>query len=211
MPRLFAVRMSILGLFGLALGLTVLLSWYLSLTIARPILRLAGAAAAMREGQGRSGSVPKPLLARRDEIGALAGALSDSATALWARMDAIEHFAADVAHEIKNPLTSIRSAIETLRRIEEPAQRQRLLAIIAEDVMRLDRLISDISDASRIDAELSRVATERVDVAPILATLKELDDATRAEDGPRLLIDVPSGAELAVQAVGIGWSRCCAT
>ncbi len=199
---LFAVRMSILGLLGLGLGLTVLLSWYLSLTIARPIQRLTGAAAAMREGQGRSGSVPKPLLARRDEIGALAGALSDSATALWARMDAIEHFAADVAHEIKNPLTSMQSAIETLRRIEEPAQRQRLLAIIAEDVMRLDRLISDISDASRIDAELSRVATERVDVAPILETLKELDDATRAEDGPRLLIDVPSGAELAVQAVG---------
>jgi two-component system sensor histidine kinase ChvG len=156
----------------------------------------------MREGQGRSGSVPKALLARRDEIGALAAALSDSASALWARMDEIEHFAADVAHEIKNPLTSIQSAIETLRRIEDPAPRQRLLAIIAEDVMRLDRLISDISDASRIDAELSRVATERVDVAPILETLKELDDATRAEDGPRLLIDAPTGANLSVQAVG---------
>ena len=198
---LFAVRLSILGLLGLALGLTVLLSWYLSLTIARPIQRLTGAAAAMREGQGRSGSVPKPLLVRRDEIGALAGALSDSATALWARMDAIEHFAADVAHEIKNPLSSIQSAIETLRRIEDPTQRQRLLAIIAEDVMRLDRLISDISDASRIDAELSRVATERVDVAPILDTLKELDDATRSDDGPRLLIDAPAGANLTVRAV----------
>ena len=198
---LFAVRMSILALLGLALGLTVLLSWYLSLTIARPIQRLTGAAAAMREGQGRSGSVPKALLERRDEIGALAAALSDSAAALWARMDAIEHFAADVAHEIKNPLTSIQSAIETLRRIEDPAPRQRLLAIIAEDVMRLDRLINDISDASRIDAELSRVATEQVDVAPIMATLKELDDATRGEDSPRLLIDAPSGANLTVQAV----------
>jgi two-component system sensor histidine kinase ChvG len=194
--------MSILGLLALGLGLTVLLSWYLSQTIARPIQRLTGAAAAMREGQGRSGSVPPSLLARRDEIGALAAALSDSATALWARMDEIEHFAADVAHEIKNPLTSIQSAIETLRRIEDPAPRQRLLAIIAEDVMRLDRLISDISDASRIDAELSRAATERVDVAPILETLKELDDATRAEDGPRLLIDAPTGANLGVQAVG---------
>jgi two-component system sensor histidine kinase ChvG len=198
---LFAVRMSILALLGLALGLTVLLSWYLSLTIARPIQRLTGAAAAMREGQGRSGSVPKALLARRDEVGALAVALSDSATALWARMDEIEHFAADVAHEIKNPLTSIQSAIETLRRIEDPAQRQRLLAIIAEDVMRLDRLISDISDASRIDAELSRVATEQVDVAPILEMLKELDDATRDDDGPRVLIDVAIGANLTVQAV----------
>jgi two-component system sensor histidine kinase ChvG len=117
-------------------------------------------------------------------------------------MDEIEHFAADVAHEIKNPLTSIQSAIETLRRIEDPAPRQRLLAIIAEDVHRLDRLISDISDASRIDAELSRVATERVDVAPILHMLKELDDATRGEDGPRLLIDAPAAANLTVQAVG---------
>ena len=199
---LFAVRMSILALLGLALALTVLLSWYLSLTIARPIQRLTGAAAAMREGQGRAGSVPATLLARHDEIGALAVALSDSASALWARMDAIEHFAADVAHEIKNPLTSIQSAIETLRRIEDPVPRQRLLAIIAEDVMRLDRLISDISDASRIDAELSRVATEQVDVAPIIENLKELDDATRDADGPRLLIDVPAGANLTVRAVG---------
>jgi two-component system sensor histidine kinase ChvG len=117
-------------------------------------------------------------------------------------MDAIEHFAADVAHEIKNPLTSIQSAIETLRRIEDPVPRKRLLAIIAEDVQRLDRLISDISDASRIDAELSRVATERVDVAPILHMLKELDDATHTPESPQLLIDAPATANLSVQAVG---------
>jgi two-component system sensor histidine kinase ChvG len=199
---LFAVRMSILGLLGLALGLTVLLSWYLSLTIARPIQRLTNTAAAMREGQGRSATVPDTLLNRRDEVGALATALSDSVSALWARMDAIEQFAADVAHEIKNPLSSMQSAIETLRRIEDPAQRQRLLSIIGEDVTRLDRLISDISDASRIDAELSRVATEKVDVAPILETLKELDDATREEAGPRLLVDAPMSSRLTVQAVG---------
>ena len=112
---LFTVRMSILALFGMALGLTVLLSWYLSLTIATPILRLTGVAAMMREGQGRTGSVPPRLMARRDEVGALATALAESAEALWARMDAIERFAADVAHEIKNPLSSIRSAIETLQ------------------------------------------------------------------------------------------------
>ena len=134
-------------LFGLALALTVLLSWYLSLTIARPILRLAGAAAEMREGTGRAGSVPAPLLARRDEVGALATALRIRAQALWARMDAIEKFAADVAHEIKNPLSSIRSAIETLRRIEDPERQKQLLTIIAQDVARLDRLISDVSDA----------------------------------------------------------------
>jgi two-component system, OmpR family, sensor histidine kinase ChvG len=188
------VRVSILALFGLALALTVLLSWYLSLTIARPILRLAGAAADMREGQGRAGSVPAALLARRDEVGALAGALEDAASALWARMDAIERFAADVAHEIKNPLSSIRSAIETLLRIEDPLRRKQLLTIIGQDVMRLDRLISDVSDASRLDAELSRVTAERVDVVPILRTLLELDEATRTSGtDPKLEVVAPPG------------------
>ena len=190
---LMAVRLSILGLFTLALALTVALSWYLSLTIARPILRLAGAAARMREGSGRSGQVPEQLLVRRDEIGALAQSLSESARALWTRMDAIERFAADVAHEIKNPLSSIRSAIETLLRIDDPEKQRRLLAIIAEDVRRLDRLISDISDASRIDAELSRAATERVDVRPMLATLAEIHEATRHDGDPRIELTAPDG------------------
>ncbi len=189
---LFTVRMSIMALFGLALALTVLLSWYLSLTIARPILKLAGAAAEMREGQGRTGSVPRALLVRRDEVGALAVALADSAAALWHRMDAIERFAADVAHEIKNPLSSIHSAIETLRRIEDPTRQKQLLAIVTDDVTRLDRLISDVSDASRVDAELSRVVTERVDIAPILRTLKELHEATRGEADPWMALDAPA-------------------
>lgn len=198
---LFVVRMSILALFGLALTVTVFLSWYLSLTIARPILRLAGAAAEMREGKGRAGAVPEPLLHRRDEIGALARTLSDSAQALWTRMDAIERFAADVAHEIKNPLSSIRSAIETLRRVEEPARQKQLLTIIAQDVVRLDRLISDVSDASRLDAELSRTLAEPVDVCPILRTLQDLDDATRdADNDPRLVVDAPESG-LLVMAV----------
>jgi two-component system sensor histidine kinase ChvG len=190
---LLAVRVSILGLFGLALALTVALSWYLSLTIARPILRLARAAEQMREGRGRAGTVPAGLLGRGDEVGELAQALSESARALWARMDAIERFAADVAHEIKNPLTSIRSAIETLRRIDDTAKQRRLLGIIAEDVARLDRLISDISDASRIDAELSRIATEPVAVPPILTALADINEATRGEDGPRIEVAPPEG------------------
>src|ERR1700722_9669072 len=189
---LFTVRMSILALFGMALGLTVLLSWYMSLTIARPILRLAVAAADMREGLGRSGSVPPALLRRRDEVGVLASALSDSSAALWARMDATERFAADVAHEIKNPLSSIRSAIEALRRIEDPSRQRQLLTIIAQDVVRLDRLISDVSDASRLDAELSRVTAQSVDVVPILHALQELDEATRdAENDPKLEVVAP--------------------
>jgi two-component system sensor histidine kinase ChvG len=174
---LFAVRMSILGLFVGALLLTVLLSWYLSLTLARPILRLADAAQDMREGHGRTGGVPPELLRRRDEIGALGLALSASATALWGRMDAIERFAADVAHEIKNPLSSIQ-----------------------DDVVRLDRLISDISDASRVDAELSRTATEMVDVVPMISTLGEIAEATRDADDAAVVVDVPQG-DLTVLAV----------
>ncbi|MBV9655877.1 MAG: stimulus-sensing domain-containing protein [Acetobacteraceae bacterium] len=196
---LFAIRMSILGLFSLALVLTVALSWYLSSTIARPILRLAGAAAAMREGKGRTAVAPR-LLQRGDEVGTLAFALSESAEALWARMDAIEQFAADVAHEIKNPLSSIRSAIETMGRVTDPTMQQRLLAIVTDDVGRLDRLISDISDASRVDAELSRTATERVDVALILGTVKAIHDATCREGDAELQMDAPP-AGLFVQAV----------
>ncbi|MDT7953350.1 MAG: stimulus-sensing domain-containing protein [Acetobacteraceae bacterium] len=188
-----AVRVSILGLFALAFVLTVALSLYLSRTIARPILRLARVAHNMREGKGRAGSVPPGLLRRADEVGELAVALSDSAGALWQRMDATEQFAADVAHEIKNPLSSIRSAIETLRRIDDPLQQRRLLTIIAEDVIRLDRLISDISDASRIDAELSRTLPEPMDVVPLLATLGEIQDATRTETDPVMVLDLPAG------------------
>ncbi len=197
---LFAVRSSILGLFMLALILTVLLSWYLSLTIAGPILRLVEAAHAMRGGHGRAGAVPAPILRRRDEIGELALALSASATALWTRMDAIERFAADVAHEIKNPLSSIRSAIDTLRRVDEPRHQLRLLAIIQDDVVRLDRLISDISDASRVDAELSRTSVEPVDLAPLFRTLRDIAEATRNEADPHLSIDLPPGP-MVVQAV----------
>ena len=197
---LLTVRTSILGLFALALVLTVALSWYLSLTIARPILRLAGAAHRMQEGRGRASTVPGPLLRRTDEVGELAHALAESAAALWARMDATERFAADVAHEIKNPLSSIRSTIETLPRIEDPARRSRLLAIISEDVIRLDRLISDISDASRVDAELSRTATEPLDVVSILKILTEIDEATRQDGDPMVVLDVPA-TPLLVQAV----------
>ncbi len=196
---LLAIRTSILGLFCLALVLTVGLSWYLSSTIARPILRLAGAAAAMREGKGRT-AIASGLLQRGGEVGTLAFALAESAEALWARMDAIEQFAADVAHEIKNPLSSIRSAMETMSRVTDPAMQQRLLAIVTDDVARLDRLISDISDASRVDAELSRTATERVDVALILGTLKSIHEATRREGDPELHLDAPA-AGLFVQAV----------
>lgn len=190
--RLLEIRVSVLGIFALALALTVALSIYLAQTIANPVLGLAAAAAAMREGQGRGGSVPPPLLAREDEIGILARDLQSSARALWARIDSNERFAADVAHELRNPLSSVRSAIETLRRIDNPDQQRRLLAIIAEDAVRMDRLITDIADSSRVDAELSRTAAVPVDVAPILATLAELHEATRNDGDPAVTLDAPA-------------------
>ncbi|MCE0743593.1 sensor N-terminal transmembrane domain-containing protein [Acetobacter sicerae] len=187
---LFKIRSSILSLFLLAMAIMVLLSWYLSLTIARPLLRLATSAHIMRESSGRSGTVPSSLLGRSDEIGDLARALQDSTQALWTRMDAIERFAADVSHEIKNPLTSIRSAIETLLRIDDVERQRRLLTIIAEDVRRLDRLITDISDASRLDAELSRARATPVAIGPLLSLLAEIHQSTRKPEQPEIIVSV---------------------
>ena len=199
----FAVRVSILGLFVLALVLTVLLSVYLARTIATPLLRLAASAGRLREGRGAmTEPVPPPIAARDDEIGVLARALEESAHALWARMDAIERFAADVAHEIKNPLSSIRSAVETVRRTDDPARAARLFDIISQDVRRLDRLISDISDSSRLDSEMSRTALEPVDLAPILAALAEIHQSTREDDAPAMVLDAPKTGLLVRGAEG---------
>lgn len=191
--RLFQIRASVLLLFGTALLLTVMLSVYLARTIATPMLDLARATQRIREGEGRADSVPEPLLARNDEIGVLARDLQNSARALWARIDANERFAADVAHELRNPLTSVRSALETLRRVEKPEARARLLDIIAEDAVRMDRLIADISDSSRVDAELSRTVSAPVDVAPILSALSDLHEATRDPDDPVVVLEAPPG------------------
>lgn len=178
-----AVRLDILKVFALALSLTVLLSWFLAGTIARPIRRLAEAAEQVRLGHGRDTVIPD-LSQRGDEIGELSAALRDMTAAQWARMDAIERFAADVAHEIKNPLTSLRSAVETVQRVGDDERRNRLLAIIAHDVRRLDRLITDISNASRLDAELSRADYEVVDLAALLGALADIhaDAAELARD-----------------------------
>ncbi|MFO0404528.1 MAG: sensor histidine kinase, partial [Alphaproteobacteria bacterium] len=192
--RLFEIRASVLLLFATALILTVALSLYLSRTIATPMLDLARATQRIREGEGRAQSVPDALLQRNDEIGVLARDLQNSARALWSRIDANERFAADVAHELRNPLTSVRSAIETLRRVEDPASRNRLLAIIADDAVRMDRLIGDISDSSRVDAELSRTISTPVDIAPILSALSELHAATRDDDDdPAVLLEAEDG------------------
>ncbi|CAA6605273.1 Sensor protein ChvG [Rhodospirillaceae bacterium LM-1] len=198
--RLLQVRLNILEMTALALGVTVLLSLYLAGTIARPVRRLALAAERVRRGHGRRPDIPR-FPGRHDEISELAHALADMTEALWARMDAIESFAADVAHEIKNPLTSLRSAVETISLVSEPDQKARLMAIIVDDVGRLDRLITDISDASRLDAELSRAETQPVPLASLLQTLADIHGATRKPDAPRLELVLPDNDSLSVPGI----------
>jgi two-component system sensor histidine kinase ChvG len=183
-------RGDVLWVFAVALGVTVLLSIYLAGTIARPIRRLAEAADQVRRSRNRQAEIPD-FSRRGDEIGELSEALRDMTETLWRRLDAIERFAADVAHEIKNPLTSVRSAVETVARVEDPAQQRKLMGIIMDDVQRLDRLISDISDASRLDAELSRAETESIDIAELVQALVEAQSATSDADGPRFTLDMP--------------------
>ena len=164
-----AVRYGILQLFAVALAITISLSLYLAGTIARPLYRLAEAADAVRHGHEQGVTIPD-FSHRGDEIGDLSRALREMTQALSERMNAIESFAADVAHEIKNPLSSMRSAVEAAARIDDPAAQRRLLAVVEDDVRRLDRLISDISDASRLDAELARAESKPVDLGALLAT-----------------------------------------
>ncbi len=158
----------VLRVFLATLLVTILLSIYLSGVIARPLRKLASAAEEVRRGQ--SDEIPD-LSHRHDEIGDLSMVLRDMTQALWERMDSIEHFAADVAHELKNPLTSLRSAIETAFVVKKKEDRDKLFKIIMHDLERLDRLISDISHASRIDAELSREVFKSIDVKQALIRL----------------------------------------
>jgi two-component system sensor histidine kinase ChvG len=189
------------------LGVTlvsVLLSLFLARTIVRPIRRLARAAVRVRLGRAREVVVPR-LPSRRDELGMLARALSDMSLALRARIDSTEAFAADVTHELKNPLASLRSAVDGLDRVADPALQERLLAIVRDDVRRLDRLITDISDASRLDAQLSRVTFEAVDLAALLGGLvaqRSVRDDPRGVHvrfdhvGPEPMIILGDGARL---------------
>ncbi|MDP2700312.1 stimulus-sensing domain-containing protein [Thalassospira sp.] len=183
-----AVRLDILKIFVFAFGITVLLSIYLAGVITRPLNRLARAAERVRRSKNRQFTIPD-LTDRNDEIGDLSGTLRDMTETLWDRMDAIERFAADVAHEIKNPLTSLRSAVETAVRLKDPERQRRLMEVIAEDVQRMDRLISDISDYSRMDAELSRAESENADLRSLLQTLSELYNVT--EGGASVTVKAP--------------------
>jgi len=159
-------RQSLGVIIGLALMLSIQLSLFLARTIVQPLRALVRAAVRVRLGRDRAVVVPR-LPERGDEIGLLARAFSDMTTALRQRIDAVESFAADVAHELKNPLASLSSALETMEKIEDPALRSQLAAIAAHDVQRIDRLITEIAYASRIDAELSRSTFATLDLAAV--------------------------------------------
>jgi two-component system sensor histidine kinase ChvG len=190
-------RLSLIGFGVISLSVMVFLSFWLSGTIARPVRQLADAADTVR--RGHSGRESIPLLAgRNDEIGGLAESLSAMTQALYDRIDAIESFAADVAHELKNPLTSLKSALEMFARAEDDATRTRLMGIARNDIRRIDRLITDISDVSRLDAELSRETAEPVDIGHLLETIVEIYNLTELPNGVKLELtsDLPAEARV---------------
>lgn len=194
---LHAERLGIVRVAMVAGAVTILMSLVLAGTIAGPVRRLADGAERVRRSIKARASLPD-FTDRRDEIGHLSGTLRDMTDALYDRIEAIESFAADVAHELKNPLTSLKSAVETLPIAKNEADRQRLIEIARHDVRRLDRLISDISDASRLDAELVREEAEPVDIARLLSTVLSIVNDTCKPGQPAvdlILRDNPAGKD----------------
>jgi two-component system sensor histidine kinase ChvG len=160
-------RTSLLTIIALALAVSIALSLYLARTIIEPLRRLGNAAVRVRLGRDREVEVPR-MQQRGDEIGVLARAVSDMTAALRHRIDAVESFAADVAHEIKNPLASLRSAVDSLSRVKDPELHAQLNQVASHDVRRIDRLVTEIAEASRIDAELSRATFEPIDLTKLV-------------------------------------------
>lgn len=199
-----AERLAILRVFGVAALVNIVVSLLLSSTIATPLRRLSAAAIRVRRGAKEREEIPD-FSARQDEIGNLSVALREMTTALYDRIDAIESFAADVSHELKNPLTSLRSAVETLPLARTDTSRQRLMDIIQHDVRRLDRLISDISDASRLDAELARSDAKPIDLEQLLSSMVEISRQIRSTKKPvdiTLLIDRKPGVRTSFMVNG---------
>lgn len=182
-----AERLAVFKVFLVAAAVMVVLSVFLAGTIADPVRRLAAGAESVRRRIRSRVEIPD-FTNRRDEIGHLSGALREMTKALYTRIEAIESFAADVAHELKNPLTSLRSAVETLPLAKSEQSRARLLAVIEHDVRRLDRLISDVSDASRLDAELQRQEAAPIDLVKLLTTVVTVANEVRDENNVRVTL-----------------------
>ena len=195
-----AERVAIFKVFLIAAGVMVVLSFLLAGTIAGPVRRLAESARLVRRRIRTRVEIPD-LSHRRDEIGHLSGSLRDMTDALYTRIEAIERFAADVAHELKNPLTSLRSAVETLPLAKSDESRSRLLSVIQHDVKRLDRLISDISDASRLDAEMQRHEAQPINLAKLLTTVVSVANE-RQDDGVTVTLNFEAGRPFAFTVLG---------
>ena len=187
-----AERLAIFKVFLVAAFIMTVLSMLLARTIAGPVRRLADAAARVRRRVRSRVEIPD-FTNRRDEIGDLSGALREMTDVLYSRIEAIESFAADVAHELKNPLTSLRSAIETLPLAKTRESQDRLTAVIQHDSRRLDRLISDISDASRLDAELQRQESVPVNLYTLLSTVVSVANQVKQEDGVGVKLSFEGG------------------
>lgn len=185
-----AERHIVIFTFGFAALVAVLLSALLAGTIAQPIRRLSAAAERVRRGVNNKRVEIPDFTSRKDEIGQLSGSLRDMTNALYQRIEAIEAFAADVSHELKNPLTSLRSAVETLSLVKTDEQRNRLIEIVVDDVKRMDRLITDISDASRLDAELARAEIHSVDISKLLGSIIGLANETAKANAAEILLIV---------------------
>ena len=195
--RIEAERRKVIKTGLIAAGIMVLLSILLAGSIARPVRRLSEAAELVRRRTTGRVDIPD-FTRRRDEIGHLSGALRDMTNALYSRIAAIESFAADVSHELKNPLTSLRSAVETLPLAKTEDSRARLLSVIVHDVRRLDRLISDISDASRLDAEMHRQVVAPVDLAKLLKTVTTVANEVRRDSDVKVALTFEGGGSFLV-------------
>jgi two-component system sensor histidine kinase ChvG len=195
-----AERTALVEVFAVAFVALLFSAVYLAGFIARPILRLAEAAERVRRGRAGRDSIPT-LDGRDDEIGELADSLSAMTRALYERIDAIESFAADVAHELKNPLTSLKSAVEMFERTKHGENRERLVQVIRNDVKRIDRLITDISDASRLDAELSRGLSEPIELTKLLTTIVDIYSGMDVPRGVQIRFDEESGTSATVQGL----------
>jgi two-component system sensor histidine kinase ChvG len=194
---LAAQRRALMPFALVALFVNLLGSLLMHLFVARPVMRLSAAADEVRLQRARAISLPD-LEGRKDEIGDLARSLETMTETLSDRMDAIERFAADVSHEIKNPLTSIRSALETLPLVKTEAQREKLTALLQQDVRRLDRLITDISNASRLDAELARDRPRTLDLTTLLTEIVGVYEAGRKPGEPRIVFNAPTGDHILI-------------
>lgn len=185
-----AERLAIFKVFAVVAAVLLVLSLFLAYTIANPLRKLSAAADRVRHGTNKRVEIPN-FSDRQDEVGHLSTSIRDMTDALYTRIEAIERFAADVSHELKNPLTSLRSAVETLPLAKTDDARKRLFDIIQHDVRRLDRLITDISDASRLDAELARENSDKVDLTPLLESIVRASrEVRRNKTAANIVLDI---------------------